>query len=191
MNVVKQDRMSSARTKRHPRCLESPKERLPDRATGASRAAWRRRRRTAPDRGSMQHGFPQRLELRRSTVAKVVIEIPLSNLTQHQKRRASGGTRLAPSVKALSAVVKADYASVRTLHCSREVSGPVHIRLPALKRRSDARDEPMDIRERESASPANDAALFGVRYICFGQPSPAETKANGAARGPARSSSSS
>jgi len=33
MNVVRQDRMSSARTKRHPRCLESPKEGLPDRAT--------------------------------------------------------------------------------------------------------------------------------------------------------------
>ncbi len=126
-------------------------------------------------------------------VAEIVVRALLSNLGQPIRSGGAldGGTRLAPSVKALSAVVKADYASVRTLHCSREVSGPVHIRLPALKRRSDARDEPMDIRERESASPANDAALFGVRYICFGQPSPAETKANGAARGPARSSSSS
>ena len=75
----------------------------------------------------------------------------------------SGGTRLAPSVKALSAAIKASRASVRTLHSSRGVPGPGGTPgCPALERRSDARGQPIDIQERKSAHPADDAARAGA-----------------------------
>ncbi len=59
-------------------------------------------------------------------VAEIVVRALLSNLGQPIRSGGAldGGTRLAPSVKALSAAIKATHASVRTLHCSRRVPGP-------------------------------------------------------------------